>query len=68
MTHNQISQVGEAFRTEQETCNHILGGVANLKTIMPGEINGNPEATTTTTGKMRLRSAQNHRDSQQSSR
>ena len=66
MTHNQISQVGEAFRTEQETCNHILGGVANLKTSMPGgDLTGNPEAVHNATGKMRLRSATvNHRDSQ----
>jgi hypothetical protein len=56
MSQDQILQIGEAFKTEQETCNQILGGVANLRTSIAEE-NGNPE-----NGRMRSRSSRNHEE------
>ena len=50
MSQNQIFQIGEAFKTEQETCNQILGGVASLRPAMAE--NGNHE-----NGRLRPRSA-----------
>jgi len=58
MSQNQIFQIGEAFKTEQETCNQILGGVASLKPSLAE--NGNHE-----NGRLRPRSAKyHHKDSE----
>jgi hypothetical protein len=58
MSQNQIFQIGEAFKTEQETCNQILGGVASLKPSFTE--NGDHE-----NGRLRPRSARyHHKDSE----
>jgi len=58
MSQNQIFQIGEAFKTEQETCNKILGGVASLKPSLAE--NGDHE-----NGRLRPKSARyHHKDSE----
>lgn len=53
-------QIDEAFKTEQETSNQIMGGVANLR----NNNGANAENVIPENGRMRTRSSRNHEEVQ----